>query len=273
MKENKEIKEITPIAVIIGVTGLVGRQLISLLLESGRYQQIYAVVRKRFELSVAEKASFTQVVWLEIPDFSQLRNVISGYDLQNADVFSTLGSTQKQAGSKSAFYQIDHDYNLTFAELTYQQGARHMLLVSAMGADAQSLIFYNRVKGELESDIRSIGFDYFSIFRPSLLLGQREDSRFGERVAQNLFDWGKILLPKNFYASPISGVQVAFAMSQVSALKSLAVLRNPTISSANSQQLSSEHMLSKHLTSERSEEKSIDPHVEIYSNKMMLNIS
>ena len=205
------------------------------------------------------------MIWLETPDFSQLKSVLNGHDLKNADVFSALGSTQKQAGSQAAFYQIDHDYNLAFAEVTYQQGARHLLLISAMGADAKSMIFYNRVKGELESDVRHIGFDYCSIFRPSLLLGDRQDMRLGERVAQNVFQWSKILLPKNFYASPITGAQVAFAMSQVSAsksLKSLAVLKNPETSSADSQQ----------LTANLNEKNSVSPYVDIYSNKMMLNM-
>lgn len=246
MENTNENQVILPIAVMIGVTGLVGRQLLSQLLESGRYREIYAVVRKRFELSAVEAASATQVTWLEIPDFTQLKDTLSRYDFLGADVFSSLGSTQKQAGSKAAFYQIDHDYNLAFAEVTRQQGARHFLIVSAMGADAKSLIFYNRVKGELELDIQQIGFEYYSIFRPSLLLGQHKDARLGESVAQSIFTLGQSLLPKTFYACPITGEQVAFAMSQVSALKSKSLLdeKNATASLVN-----------------------------VYSNKMMLCMS
>lgn len=246
VENSNENQAILPIAVMIGVTGLVGRQLISQMLESGRYREIYVVVRKRFELSAVEAASVTQVTWLEIPDFTQLKSMLGGYNFKGADVFSSLGSTQKQAGSKAAFYQIDHDYNLAFAEVTRQQGARHFLIVSAMGADAQSLIFYNRVKGELESDIQQIGFEYCSIFRPSLLLGQHKDARLGESVAQSIFTLGQSLLPKTFYARPITGAQVALAMSQVSALKSKAL---------------------------SNEKNATAPHVDIYSNKMMLCMS
>lgn len=252
MNDTAENEMTLPIAVVIGATGLVGRQLIQQLLESGHYREIYAVVRKRFDLDMSTDALLT---WIEIPDFTQLKIELQKYDFKDADAFSTLGSTLKQAGSKAAFYQIDHDYNLAFAEVAQQQGARHLLLVSAMGADAGSMVYYNRVKGELEQDVQHLNFEHLSIFRPSLLLGERHDARLLEGAAQSFFQWGQNLLPKTFYARPITAQQVASAMSLAALLKSKTLAQKHTEAAVYSPDLSAPSK------------------VEIYSNKMMLSAS
>ncbi|MDE2420043.1 MAG: NAD(P)H-binding protein [Gammaproteobacteria bacterium] len=207
------------IAIVIGGSGLVGRQLLMQLVSSGHYQTVYVVVRKAFDLPITSSEASLQktlLQWLEIPDFSQMKSVLEKIDLTNADAFSALGSTLKQAGSKAAFYQIDHDYNLVFAQVTHQQGARHLLLVSAMGADASSIIYYNRVKGELESDVQKIGFEQVSIFRPSLLIGARsQETRLAEGFAQKLFTMSQSVLPATFSSRPIEAGRVALAMWQV----------------------------------------------------------
>ncbi len=208
------------IAIVIGATGLIGRLLIGQLLHAGHYQTVYAVARKPFDLQHSESANKTTLKWIQVEDFTQLSHVLSGYGLSGADAFSALGSTQKQAGSKAAFYQIDHDFSLAFAQVSYQQGARHLLLVSAMGASSHSLVFYNRVKGILETDIQKIGFEHFSVFRPSLLLGERaHEARWAEDIGQNLFAWGKKLLPDTLSVRPIEANRVALAMCQVAQLK------------------------------------------------------
>ena len=254
--ENETVlpSAILPVAVVIGATGLVGRQLIHQLLNSGRYREVYAVVRKPFDLNETDiiKKSLT---WIEIPDFAQLKSVLQKYDFKDADAFSTLGSTLKQAGSKAAFYQIDHDYNLAFAEVTQQQGARHFLLVSAMGAHVDSLVYYNRVKGGLEQDVQHLNFEYCSIFRPSLLLGERQDARLLEGAAQSFFQWGQSLLPKTFYARPITAQQVATVMAHVALLKW-----------KDASQEQSEKAV-------YSPEQAASSHVEFYSNKMMLSMA
>lgn len=207
------------IAIVIGGSGLIGRQLLMQLVSSGHYQTVYVVVRKAFDLPITSSEASLQktlLQWLEIPDFSQMKSVLEKIDLTNADAFSALGSTLKQAGSKAAFYQIDHDYNLVFAQVTHQQGARHLLLVSAMGADASSIIYYNRVKGELESDVQKIGFEQVSIFRPSLLIGARsQETRLAEGFAQKLFTMSQSVLPATFSSRPIEAGRVALAMWQV----------------------------------------------------------
>jgi uncharacterized protein YbjT (DUF2867 family) len=213
-------------AIVMGGSGLVGRQLLMQLALSGHYQKIYAVVRKPFDLLIpASKSAVPQstIQWIEIADFSLIKIVLASIDLTDTDAFSTLGSTLKQAGSKAAFYQIDHDYNLAFAQVTHQQGARHLLLVSAMGASVHSMIYYNRVKGELESDVQQIGFKQISIFRPSLLMGVRsQDDRLAEGFAQKLFTMSQAILPATFSSRPIEAERVALAMGQAARLNAQA---------------------------------------------------
>jgi uncharacterized protein YbjT (DUF2867 family) len=102
------------------------------------------------------------------------------------DVFCCLGTTIKKAGSQAAFRKVDFTYAYEAAQLAVQQGAEHFLLVSSLGADANSSVFYSRVKGELEIAIAALPFAAVSIFQPSLLLGERAEFRFGERLAEPL---------------------------------------------------------------------------------------
>ena len=99
------------------------------------------------------------------------------------DVFCCLGTTIKRAGSPEAFRQVDHDYAVTLAQAAQRSGATQFLLVSAVGADQAARVFYSRVKGEVEADIRQLGYPCTQIFRPSLLLGERAEFRLGERIA------------------------------------------------------------------------------------------
>ncbi len=248
-------------AIVIGATGLVGQQLLSRLILAGHYRTIYAIVRRPVsEPLVAPGDAATRIEWIVTPDFSLLATTLADYDLTGADAFSALGSTQKQAGSKAAFYQIDHDYNLTFAQAVFQQGARHLLLVSAQGANANSLIFYNKVKGELESDVSKIDFDFVSIFRPSLLLGERSnDKRLGEGLAQTLFNLSKPILPATFSVRPIEASRVALAMTQMAYLKSLRYREALA------------HVQTRVDTSTPTTETAVHHHkVSIYSNQAML---
>ena len=133
-----------------------------------------------------------------ITDFSDLQEHPEWFQVDL--VFSALGTTIAKAGSQAAFRRVDLEYPLAIAKLARSQGARHFLFVSALGANSRSLFFYNRIKGELEEAIRSLGYPSVTIARPSLLLGPRRESRFGEQLAKR-FAW---LLP-----SPWAGVQAS----------------------------------------------------------------
>lgn len=121
-------------------------------------------------------------------------------------VVCALGTTIRSAGSQAQFRRVDLEYPLAAARLSLQMGARHYLLVSAIGANAQSRVFYNRVKGEVENGLRALPFRSLTIVRPSLLLGDREEFRFGERIA-SLF---APVFPKKY--KPVHASDVARAL-------------------------------------------------------------
>lgn len=201
-------------AIVIGATGLVGAQLVAQLAQSDHYHTVYQIVRRQPVVDCSAK-----VQTLVIPDFTQLETALQDLQLNGADAFSALGTTQKVAGSKQAFYDVDFTLNLNFAKLMQQQGAGHFLLLSATGADAKSMIFYNRVKGELEQAVTALDFARLSIFQPSLLIGQHQDSRLAEGLAQSLFKTFKPLIPETWSYRPIEAQRVAIAMLKVAILQ------------------------------------------------------
>jgi uncharacterized protein YbjT (DUF2867 family) len=162
-------------AIIAGATGLIGSSLTQLLLDSGRYEQVIVPVRRR--LSIAD-ARLLQVD----ARYEQLAEVISAEQMKEADVYITLGTTIKKAGTKEQFRKVDLEYPLAVGRLAKEQGAAQVLIVTAMGADRSSSIFYNQVKGEVEDKLTALGLSSLQIFRPSLLLGDRQEFRLGERI-------------------------------------------------------------------------------------------
>ena len=160
-------------ALIAGASGLIGAQLLPLLLASDRYTKVIAVGRRPLP-QVHPKLE------QRVLDFDQLED--HAMRLIADDVYCCLGTTMRRAGSKQAFYQVDYLYVVTLAALTARNFAAQLLLVSAMGADPDSRFYYNRVKGEMEEAVKQTLFRAIHIFRPSLLLGEREEKRVGERL-------------------------------------------------------------------------------------------
>jgi uncharacterized protein YbjT (DUF2867 family) len=120
---------------------------------------------------------------IQIPvNYDQLESL--SLPVQVHHVFCALGTTIKTAGSQDAFRKVDHDYVVNLAKFCAKNGVRKFLVVSAMGADSSSRIFYNRVKGEMEVAIQQLSIPTVAIFRPSLLMGKRKEFRSGEKVAQ-----------------------------------------------------------------------------------------
>lgn len=193
-------------AILIGATGLVGKQVLEKLLAMPAYDKVIAVSRKPM---TAHPKLQNLVV-----DFDHLADSLK--NLRADDAFCCLGTTLKQAGSKSAFHKVDYGYNLEFAHTMRQNGCGHFLLVSALGAFPKSLVFYSRVKGLLEKDITELGFPRLSIFRPSLLLGDRGENRLAETLAARFAQLVEPFLRGPLRAvQPIRGEQVAAAMVAV----------------------------------------------------------
>lgn len=194
-------------AVVIGATGLVGRELLKQLNQIESCEQILAIVRQEDQ----QLKKLEKVEQLVVDDFL----LINDQDVQGfSHAFSCLGSTIKKAGSKANFYNIDFEMNAHFADL-FNSTDTHYVLISAQGADAGSLFFYNQVKGDLEQHLEKSSLATISILRPSLLLGERNESRRLEDASQKLFRGLSHLVPDTFKYKPVTAVQVAHTMVDV----------------------------------------------------------
>ena len=189
------------VALIAGSSGLTGGFLLKILLEAPEYREVIAYVRKRTGMQ-----------------HPKLREVVMDWEKLDApvpadDVFCCLGTTIKKAGSQEAFRRVDYEYPLHLAELQLHGGSQQFLLVSAIGADASSSIFYSRVKGELEDALKKLGYKSLHIFQPSFIAGPRKEKRVGERIGLAIFSLISPLFigPLKKYA-PIPAEHIARAM-------------------------------------------------------------
>lgn len=186
-------------ALVAGGSGLVGGHLVDLLLNDARYEQVIVVGRTPLNRQ-HPKLENRQV------DFLKLEET----DLQADHFFCCLGTTIRKAGSQEKFKQVDHDYPLALAKKAQAVHAAAFLIVTALGADRNSGIFYNRIKGEVEVDIAALQIPSLHIFQPSMLLGDRKEERTGEsagKFAMKLLDF---LIPLKYKA--IESRKVARAM-------------------------------------------------------------
>jgi len=188
------------VALVAGSTGLIGSQLLELLLNDSAYSKVIALSRKPLSISNPKLEN----VVVEASDFKDH----SAFKAD--DVFCCLGTTIKQAKTKEAFRKIDFDYPLTLATIMKANGATQFLLVSALGADKNSRIFYNQVKGEVEEAIGAVGISAYHIFRPSLLIGPRKEHRSGEDAAKVFYKIFGFIIPAKYKG--IESIKVARAM-------------------------------------------------------------
>lgn len=192
-------------AIVIGATGLIGGSLTSQLLSDERYDKVKIFVRR-------PSGIINDKLEEHIVDFNLMeewKDKITGDDL-----FSALGTTIKQAGSKEVQYTIDFTYQFEFAEYAVRNGVKNYLLVSSSGANAESNNFYLRIKGELEEKISRLPFDSINIFQPSLLVGDRDQKRAGENLAAPVLKFITKVVFKKY--RPIEGFIVAKAMINAS---------------------------------------------------------
>lgn len=195
-------------AVVAGASGLIGKELVQILINSDQYRLIYSLVRKNSGL-VHEKIREKVINFEKI---GQLK-----FDEPIDDVFCTLGTTMKQAGSRDNFKKVDFEYVVALANLGKKVGASKFLMISAMGANPKSLVFYNQVKGMTEDALKKIGFNQLVILRPSLLLGERSEMRIAERLSGFIMKALNLLIPDNYKA--IRAEKVADSMLKM-AMKS-----------------------------------------------------
>ena len=203
MANDSSLRDPRRTALVLGATGLVGRHLLAGLRREPRYGRVVVLsrralpstgpagpgargqVRRRapaFVVGSAPPGNTGPAVDVHQVDFDALEAHAGLFGVD--DIFCCLGTTIRKAGSRDAFRRVDLDYPLQAARLGRAAGAQRFLLVTAGGADPSSRVFYNRVKGEVEGAVAGVGYPRTVILRPSLLLGEREESRPGERVAE-----------------------------------------------------------------------------------------
>jgi len=161
-------------AIIAGSTGLVGSALVSQLIQDESFESVILFLRK-------QNGSNHPKIKPVIVDFDNLEN--NAYSDTPTHAYCCLGTTIKKAGSKDAQYKIDHDYVIAFAKVCKQMGVKTFSVVSSLGANFESKNFYLNTKGQMEEDLKSLGFETLIIVRPSLLLGNRNEFRLGEKIA------------------------------------------------------------------------------------------
>jgi len=194
-------------ALIAGASGLVGSEILKLLLTSETYTEIHLLVRISLELNSPKVVE-------QIINFEELEKFEPGSQIDH--IYCTLGTTIKKAKTKENFKKVDYDYVLELSKKAKQWNSEKFLIVSSLGANAKSRIFYSRVKGEIENALKNLNLNHLFIFRPSLLLGNRKEHRAGEKTAINLY---KVINPLFFGPfkkyKGIEAKQVAKGMIQI----------------------------------------------------------
>ena len=193
-------------AIVIGATGVVGRELIGLLTNDNSFDKVISITRK-------EVAYQSTKICNEVVDFENLEN--SKHLFKGDVLYSALGTTLKQAGSIEAQRRVDLDYQLIVAKIAKEQGVTSYVLVSSSGANSKSKSSYLKMKGELEERVKLLSFERVTIVQPSLLIGTRSDFRLAEKVGVTILPViCKIPLLSKY--RPITGLEVASAMIKLS---------------------------------------------------------
>jgi uncharacterized protein YbjT (DUF2867 family) len=185
---------------LLGATGLVGSSTLKLALSNDAFAEVIAPTRKPLAASDRLVNPITSRI-------EELAAVLKSYRLDA--VICALGTTQAKAGSKEAFRYVDHDLPIAFGKAAHTAGVETYALVTAMGASANSNIFYSRTKGEVERGIQEIGFRSLTICRPSLIGGERNEVRRAEAAALTLARFLSPVLPKKFHVNPADVIAAA----------------------------------------------------------------
>jgi uncharacterized protein YbjT (DUF2867 family) len=190
-------------ATLIGATGLIGSRLLVKLQNDDFVGSIRILSRRTVEFTGPK----TDVQVIDFSDLEQFRSAINGSDA----VFCTVGTTQKKVdGDEVAYRKVDYDIPVNAAKFCAETGCPRFLLVSSVGADSSSGSFYLKLKGEVEGAVKDSGVPSVSIFRPSILLGDRNESRPGETIGKVVVQTFSFLLPSRI--KPIDADDVAMAM-------------------------------------------------------------
>lgn len=197
----------TKIAIIIGSTGLTGSHLLKALLTGNAYEKVISFVRTASKISHPKLVQ--HVVDFDVPE--SYKDLVEGNDM-----FCCLGTTIKKAGSQDAFEKVDLEYPVMFAKVAATKGVKQFSIISSLKANSKSNNFYLRTKGRCEEALRTIPFQSISIFRPSLLLGNRKEFRFWEKLVAPIMRFISIFLIGRLKKyRPINSKRLAYAMYSI----------------------------------------------------------
>jgi uncharacterized protein YbjT (DUF2867 family) len=193
-------------ATLIGATGLIGKHLLGLLQQDSRFSPVRILVRR----PIATTDPKTEMKLVAFDDQESFRLGIEASDI----VFCAIGTTQQKVkGDKQAYRKIDFDIAVNAARYCKETGCPHFILVSSVGANAASKNFYLQLKGQIEAAIESFGLPAVSIFRPSMLLGERAERRTGERFGQVAMRFFSFAIPPKYKAVEASDVAAAMVVA------------------------------------------------------------
>ncbi len=231
---------------LFGSTGLIGKNVLKLLVRLDQVEHVYCPVRSvpaPAETGILEGAAKVDFEVVDFEHVDKLREKFAGLDA----AICCLGTTIKQAGSKPAQEKIDVRLPLSLAAVAKKAGVRHFLCVSAQGANTHSPFFYNRLKGMLEEGLTMIGFEALTLVRPSLLLGKHKDKRFGEELMQKIFGRHLAILPARIrpvFAESVAAHLVASMLKPpfdricaTDGTKGKRIIYNRVLSSTNAEEL------------------------------------
>ena len=188
---------------LFGPTGLIGNEILKLLENDSDFEKINVVSRRPLEL----KSKKSNLNIIDFKDFNSYLDVIDGSDI----VLAAIGTTQSKVGfNKKKYREIDFDIISNTVKACKEKNVKHFSFVSSAGADINNKSFYLKLKGEIEKEVESKQLNSSTVYRPSLLLGNRKENRFGEKVAQILIPLISFLFPDNY--KPIKAIDVAKAM-------------------------------------------------------------
>ena len=196
------------IAAVFGATGLVGKELVFQLVQSDEYHKIMVFNRSQQNYGSPKIEEFI----IDEQDFESIGNKVIADDL-----YCCIGTTMKKAGSKNAFEKVDYEIPVWLAKIAEKNGINKLLIVSSVGANPKSKNFYLSTKGKMEQEVLKYNIPEIYFFRPSMLLGSRDESRFSEMMGQKVMKLSDFLMVgklKKYKAIPAS--TVAQAMQKVS---------------------------------------------------------
>ena len=194
-------------AILIGATGLIGGHILKILQENENYEKVIVLLRREVEINHPKVE--TRIIDFKKPE--EYREALKGGET----VFCSVGTTNKKVkGDKAAYREVDFDIPVNAARFHHENGGKSFFLVSSVGANSKGRNFYIRLKGEVEDEIRKIPVPLIAIFRPSLLLGERKESRFGESFAKSVVPVMNFMMPSKYKA--VEARDVAKAMVRIS---------------------------------------------------------